>query len=49
MIKIINTLTRRIFGDMFYKRGNRRVNLIRLRDKFLDYIDEKNETSPEKV
>ena len=49
MLETINTLTRRIFGDTFYERGNRRVNLIRLRDKFLDYIDEKNETSPEKV
>lgn len=49
MLRTINALTKRIFDDTFYERGNRRVNLIRLRDKFLDYIDDKNETDPEKV
>ena len=49
MLRTINTLTRRIFGDIFYKRGNKQVNLIKLRDQLLDYIDDKNETDPEKV
>ena len=49
MLNTINTLTRRIFRDVFYKRGNKQVNLIKLRDRFLDYIDDKNETDPEKV
>jgi broad specificity phosphatase PhoE len=49
MLTQINEHTERIFGDVFYLRGDRQVSLIRLRDRFLDYIDRKNETDPEKV
>ncbi|MBC7498840.1 hypothetical protein H7170_04325 [Candidatus Gracilibacteria bacterium] len=49
MLDTINIFTETIFGDIFYLRGDHQVSLIRLRDRFLDYIDLKNETNPEKV
>ena len=49
MLDKINSYTERIFGDIFYWRGNKQMNLIKLRNKFLDYIDEKSETNPDKV
>ncbi len=49
VLSSVNTISTNIFWQPFYERGNWKVDIIALHDRFLDFIDFHREHSPEKI
>ncbi|MDD5377414.1 MAG: histidine phosphatase family protein [Candidatus Gracilibacteria bacterium] len=47
VVSEFNILTEKVFGKTFYDLSDRRVNLIALHDRFLDFLDFEGERDPE--
>jgi len=49
ILEKINDISKKIFGEIFYDPGNRRIDLIVLHNRFLDFIDQKRENNPDEL
>lgn len=49
ILREINTITMDIFGEIFYDRAGQQIDPFKLHRRFVDFIDNKQEDSVEKV